>query len=429
MNLNELVEQVARHEISSSEAQKLLHNNILDSNKSGLLIDKDKVHDLVKKFLKRSLKDADREKHYSIVKSEFSSYIILILTGFVEPEIGSSISMLSSISTILMDSLAVMNFNTALKTQYSIDISPTILFEHDTLEGFIDFLLKKYYFNIVTACLFPNFNQDRFSKQLSQQEHNTTQASKVALKNDNSFIDHLEQIWSSVKDNNVESIQTLSGSNDEDAICINSNLSAAPQSHCPLSVPRHIDFSGYENIPDQGGFIIAMNHTFWFDKYKSLGFLSELIQHKCHRKPYFLMADILRITHVFNRKYFQPLYLKRQNNLGDYSTLDNAIALLKMGEIVCLYPEGRQNRGELVQARTGVAHMALAARVDILPIAVTGVINKSSRFKRRRQLIKVSQAISLSELQDQNNALQPLTDRIMRSIALLLPEDQRGFYA
>jgi len=58
----------------------------------------------------------------------------------------------------------------------------------------------------------------------------------------------------------------------------------------------------------------------------------------------------------------------------DTAALDEAVASLRAGEAICIFPEGRLSRGESLRARTGVSRLAAAcpqARVVLCKVSGT----------------------------------------------------------
>src|SRR5262249_38144510 len=107
---------------------------------------------------------------------------------------------------------------------------------------------------------------------------------------------------------------------------------------------------------------------------------------------HFVMPAILprRITFLAKAEYFTGSGLKgrltaaffrgvgqipvdRSGGQASRSAIDAALGVLGRGELLGIYPEGtRSHDGRLYRGRTGVAVMALRARVPVVPCAMLG---------------------------------------------------------
>jgi len=121
--------------------------------------------------------------------------------------------------------------------------------------------------------------------------------------------------------------------------------------------------------------------------------------------------------------------------IADFSAFRAAQEALKEGKILAVAPEGTRSwDGRLVQAKPGVAMLAIKAGVPILPIAYFGHEHFSENLKRLRRTpmaIRVGApfTIQLNGRQREKGILQEVADEIMVEIARLLPVEYRGFYA
>ncbi|MBU0707275.1 1-acyl-sn-glycerol-3-phosphate acyltransferase [Patescibacteria group bacterium] len=118
--------------------------------------------------------------------------------------------------------------------------------------------------------------------------------------------------------------------------------------------------TGMENIPAQGPFLIAVNHTDWLDGL----YLMLLISEKTNQK-------INIVTKSKNYYIWFPglsIYVDKKNRSR---AIDCAVEKLKKGGIVTFFPEGRrQTKEELGQGKTGLVRAALRAQVPILPVGL-----------------------------------------------------------
>ena len=127
--------------------------------------------------------------------------------------------------------------------------------------------------------------------------------------------------------------------------------------------------NGIENIPKGEGFIAAANHCSYLDHYLISCILVPHLNKKVHylaKKEHF---DSLhqRLWH----KWVGAIPIDRQK--GGKEALRMAVAYLRKGKVIGIYPEGtRSLDGKLQRGKTGVARLALAAKVPVIPIGIIG---------------------------------------------------------
>jgi 1-acyl-sn-glycerol-3-phosphate acyltransferase len=128
---------------------------------------------------------------------------------------------------------------------------------------------------------------------------------------------------------------------------------------------------GRENLPREGGLILAPNHL----SYADWGTVA-LFSYEAGRYPTFLIK-----SSVFNVKGIGPVLRKLgqlpvYRNRGDAAlVLRDAERALRSGECVVVYPEGTASRDPEqwpMKARTGVARLALTTGAPVIPIAHWG---------------------------------------------------------
>jgi 1-acyl-sn-glycerol-3-phosphate acyltransferase len=118
--------------------------------------------------------------------------------------------------------------------------------------------------------------------------------------------------------------------------------------------------------------------------------------------------------------------------------LDHAVAALKAGHLIGIYPEGTLTRDENLWpmvAKTGAARLAIITQLPIIPVAAWGIgdvlppYNKVPRiWKRSKITLRAGKAIDMSPWygkQDDPIALAQATAHIMGELTTML-EDIRG---
>lgn len=126
---------------------------------------------------------------------------------------------------------------------------------------------------------------------------------------------------------------------------------------------------GGENVPAEGGCIIAANHASYLDPPA----LAASINHRVIR---FMARDTLfasRIGHWFFTG-IQCVALDRTR--GDVAALRKGIGILKEGRVLALFPEGtRSLDGRLQEAKGGIGFLISKAEVPVVPAYVEGTFD------------------------------------------------------
>ena len=192
-----------------------------------------------------------------------------------------------------------------------------------------------------------------------------------------------------------------------------------------------MEFSGQENFPPNGGVILAVNHLSYMDI-----LATAIMVHKVGRYPVFLAKSSLFEVPVFGtamRKLGQLPVYRGQVDAG--LVLRDAERLGLDGACVIFYPEGTATRDPdqwPMVAKTGVARLALAANLPVVPMAVWGaqqILPYGSVLPKvlPRKTVKIlaGPPVDLSGFADQplsNQILRAATDKIMADVTALVGE-------
>ncbi len=136
-----------------------------------------------------------------------------------------------------------------------------------------------------------------------------------------------------------------------------------------------LDIIGAENVPLEGGIVLASNHQSWLDV--------QIIVASCPRQVHFIakqeLADWPMLRHLITLS--ESVYIKRG---GDKAGINAVVEALVRGWAVGIFPEGTIPGEEeiprrevdpstgLLQGHTGVVRLALKADVPIIPVGVSG---------------------------------------------------------
>lgn len=127
-----------------------------------------------------------------------------------------------------------------------------------------------------------------------------------------------------------------------------------------------IDFLGVENVPANGGVIIAANHQTYID-------------------PFWLSLRVKRPTRylAWSAAFGWPIVGKGLSLFGawplalegsDPAAIRRSLQWLRDGGAVVIFPEGARStsNGELDRFKAGAVRLALEAKVPILPVTIRG---------------------------------------------------------
>ena len=176
---------------------------------------------------------------------------------------------------------------------------------------------------------------------------------------------------------------------------------------------------GEGNIPRKGGCILASNHMSYLDP-MVLGIA-------CPRRLCFLARSEL-FTHTSRAFAWLITALGAfplKKGVGDLKALRTALALLREGGILVMFPEGtRTADGMLQRAEPGLGMLALKAGVPIIPTLIVGTdraLPRDARFIRLRRVgIYFGEKITPEELgafERERQGYQKIADLVMERIA------------
>lgn len=145
---------------------------------------------------------------------------------------------------------------------------------------------------------------------------------------------------------------------------------------------NRLEVYGVENIPQDGGVIIAPNHT---------SYLDPLIIGSCFPKAThsFGKEELFRVPVLgwFIRRIY-AIPLKRGG--VDREAMRKAVELLKKGEALLLFPEGtRSSDGVLLPAKPGISMLAYQAKAAIIPVYISGSNRALSRSSSMLRPVKI----------------------------------------
>jgi 1-acyl-sn-glycerol-3-phosphate acyltransferase len=195
------------------------------------------------------------------------------------------------------------------------------------------------------------------------------------------------------------------------------------------------DWHGYQHFPRKGGMLVAGNHLSYVD-WAAMA----LFVHEAGRYPAFMIKssafDVKGIGALLRGCGQLPV---RRGEADAANVLKVAEQALADGECVIIYPEGTATRDPEqwpMLAKTGVARLALASRVPVVPVATWGAQDilpygstKPHLWPRHTVHMLAGPPVDLTEFEGQpftRDVLRSATNKIMGDVATLLAELRGG---
>jgi 1-acyl-sn-glycerol-3-phosphate acyltransferase len=195
-----------------------------------------------------------------------------------------------------------------------------------------------------------------------------------------------------------------------------------------FSLTCKIDRSQFDPVPENGPFILVINHLSALE--------APLLYLFLRPRRTIALAKKELWGNAFTRKimqWWECIPLDRDGM--DRQALNEGFRVLKNSDILCIAPEGtRSPDNMLIEGKAGTSFIASKSGVPILPIANWGIEDFTKNIKRLRRTrvhFKVGTPFVIKTDKKRFSAeeRQQITDEMMIRIAELLPESYRGFYA
>jgi 1-acyl-sn-glycerol-3-phosphate acyltransferase len=204
-----------------------------------------------------------------------------------------------------------------------------------------------------------------------------------------------------------------------------------------LMVATKRDWRGAQNLPPEGGVVVVPNHISHVDPFAVAHFLYDQ-----GRLPRFLakasLFSVFFVRTVIRGAKQIPVY-RETAEAG--SSLRDAIAAVRAGELVVVYAEGTLTRDPQLwpmAGKTGAARIALTTGCPVLPLAAWGPQELLAPYSKRPHLlprvtmqVTLGPPVDLVDLQGKPltaETLRVATDRIMDAVTVLV-EELRGEHA
>ncbi|MFB9732267.1 lysophospholipid acyltransferase family protein [Ornithinimicrobium kibberense] len=193
---------------------------------------------------------------------------------------------------------------------------------------------------------------------------------------------------------------------------------------------------GRENIPATGGAILASNHLSFSDSI----FLPLMVERRVTfpaKQEYFTGRGV---KGWLTRQFFTAtgqIPIDRSGGKASLVALEKGLEVLRRGELFGIYPEGtRSPDGRLYRGKTGMARLAVAADVPIVPCAMIDTDKAQPTGQRIPNVVQVGIRIGrplhypqYAGQTENHEALREITDDVMRELQRLSGQDYVDEYA
>jgi 1-acyl-sn-glycerol-3-phosphate acyltransferase len=203
---------------------------------------------------------------------------------------------------------------------------------------------------------------------------------------------------------------------------------ARPTFRTLFRILAKVQVEGSENLPSEGGYLVAGNHVSIYDPPFIVTFWPRTVE---------VAGAVAVLERPFQGRLMR-MYGSMRVHRGEYnrSLLEEMIRRLKAGMPVLIMPEGRRSHSPGMQtAWHGTAYVAAKANAAVVPVGITGtdgVVDLWRRLRRPNMRMLIGKPLDLPpvDLRSPNRKaeLRQNTDRIMYAIAALLPPEYQGVY-
>ncbi|MEU6369492.1 lysophospholipid acyltransferase family protein [Streptomyces sp. NPDC046931] len=193
---------------------------------------------------------------------------------------------------------------------------------------------------------------------------------------------------------------------------------------------------GLEHVPAKGAAIVAGNHLSFVDPLLMPAVLKRRITFLA-KAEYFTAPGLRgRLTALVLRGAGQ-ISVDRSGRAAGEAAIREGLGVLARRELLAIYPEGtRSPDGRLYKGKVGVAVMALAAQVPVIPCAMVGTFGIRTLGqvlpRIRPVAIRFGEPLDFSRfagLADHKAVLRAVTDEITYAILQLSGQEYVDRYA
>jgi 1-acyl-sn-glycerol-3-phosphate acyltransferase len=130
-------------------------------------------------------------------------------------------------------------------------------------------------------------------------------------------------------------------------------------------LPFRLSASGLENVPAEGGVVLAPMHRSYVDSL-AVGVPLKQRQFRAMAKYELFLVPLVGRAIAMGGGF--PV----RRNIQDMEAYEEALRLLRGGSMLLVFPEGTRNRDGKARPQLGAARLALEADVPLVPVSILG---------------------------------------------------------
>ena len=176
--------------------------------------------------------------------------------------------------------------------------------------------------------------------------------------------------------------------------------------------------SGVENIPREGGVLLAANHQSYLDPV--------LVAACLPREMHFMARRSLFRIPVFRAIIVGCNAFPIERDSADVKGVKEALGRLEAGNILLVFPEGTRTRdGSIGRMKPGIGVLAERAAVPIVPVLIEGAFHVWPKGRSWLPGLGRIRVVFGKPLQPERDSKQNLGDRIRDAVVRLKGERGR----
>lgn len=187
---------------------------------------------------------------------------------------------------------------------------------------------------------------------------------------------------------------------------------------------------GLEGVPKDRPFIIAANHSSYYDALLVPCLIIPKVNKKIHAlvNSYYWKNFAAKLILDWGESI--PVYVEKEKGSGQKNkkAFEKALDYLKKGDLVMVFPEGKRSPdGKLQKAFTGIAKLALKSKIPVLPVGIIGAYKVLPKGKILLRFVRCDAKIGKLMYFDKYYHKKPnekifeeVTRSIMKEIAKLI---------